>query len=80
MSAKQSSCDSTGACKPGTIDGITIKSHLSTAGFVAGGVLLAAGIVLVLLSPGPAREAGASVHVAPAVGANGGGAVLSGAW
>ena len=48
------------------IDGYHLMTNLSTAGFVAGGVLAATGIVLVVTAPrgGPATEA----WVAPAIG------------
>ncbi len=47
----------------------------STIAFVAGGVALAAGVVLVLTAP-----SGHAIHVAPAVGQGYGGVSIGGAW
>jgi hypothetical protein len=72
-------CDSTKACDPGVVGGARSAATVSTIGFVAGGLLLASGVTLVLLTP--KRESyGARLSAAPAVGLNSGGLSLEGAW
>ena len=52
ISAKSAgNCDDAGLCDTGTRDKVYQSGNISTASFVAGGVLLAAGVVMVLLSP-----------------------------
>jgi hypothetical protein len=77
MSAK---CDATAkVCDPGVIDDANGAATISTIGFVAGGVLVAGGLTMVLLAP--KRESnGARITAAPTVGMNGGGLSLGGAW
>jgi len=62
-------CDSTGLSLRS--DAVTF-GNVSTVGFIAGGVLLAAGATLWILAPS------SSVQAAPAVGTNGGGVVVTG--
>jgi hypothetical protein len=57
-----------------TKDGLT-DATISTVGFIAGGVLAATGIVLVVTAP-----SGKTVHAAPAVGSNFLGLSLSADW
>jgi hypothetical protein len=62
-------------CSPaGQDDGRTAhqQATVSTVGFIAGGALLAAGVVVYLAAP--------RVAVAPMVGSNGGGVAVGGAW
>jgi hypothetical protein len=81
MSAKSSSCDASNSCKAGSIDDIRSKALVSDVGFGVGGVLLATGVALILLSPSTHTDAQVGVRVLPAVGANGaGGVVVGGAW
>lgn len=67
------------------LDGAKTSGTMSTIAFIAGGVLLAGGVVLFLVTPAASKEAGArkgpqrSAWIAPAVG-NGVGAVVGGAW
>jgi hypothetical protein len=49
------------------------QATASTVGFIAGGVLAAGGIVLILTAP-------SGVQVSPSVGAGYGGVSLTGAW
>jgi hypothetical protein len=63
-----------GAGVQATKDGLT-DATISTVGFVAGGVLAAAGVVLVLTAP-----SGKAVHAAPAVGSSFVGLSLSTDW
>jgi hypothetical protein len=51
----------------------------STVGFVAGGALLAGGILLFVLAPRSTSKT-AAFHVEPAVASNGAGVVFGGAW
>jgi hypothetical protein len=53
---------------------------LSDVGFIAGGVLAAAGIVLVLTAPSSKPQVGTNVHVMPAVGQSFTGLTLAGDW
>jgi hypothetical protein len=74
-------CDANNVCDPGTIGGIKSAAMVSDVGWIAGGVLLAGGVALVLLAPGASHEGrSASVKVAPALLASGGGAVIGGSW
>lgn len=63
----------------GSLSGARSAASASDVGFIAGGVLLAGGLALVILAPGSHPE-GASVKVAPVVGTNSGGLVLGGQW
>jgi len=67
---------SNGTCPPSEasdLNGFHTMGTLSTVGFVAGGVLAAAGIVMVLLAPSPKKEHAA--RVVPVVGPTGVGMV-----
>jgi hypothetical protein len=66
-------------CDPGTSSGIKTAALLSDVGWIAGGVLLASGAAIVLVTPG-VHERAVSLRVAPALVADGAGAVLGGAW
>jgi hypothetical protein len=70
-------CDAAGQCNAGPLSDARNHANVSTVGFVAGGVLLAAGVGLVVF--GPKGRAG-SVQVAPAVAAGSGGIVLGGSF
>jgi hypothetical protein len=48
--------------------------------FILGGVAVAGGVALVLTAPSRTTSQAATVRVAPAVGAGGGGMTLVGAW
>ena len=84
LSAPQ--CDTAAkVCDPGVIDDAKSAATVSTIGFVAGGVLLAGGVTLVLLSPKAGQSAtaetkSARLSAAPLVGTKGGGLSLRGAW
>jgi hypothetical protein len=81
MSVKGSSCNGSNVCRDGSIDDIRSKAVVSDVGFVAGGVLLAAGAALVLLAPGTHGEAALRTRIVPVVGADGScGAVVGGRW
>jgi hypothetical protein len=80
MSEKGSHCDSNKTCDPGTVDDLRTKASVSNVGLIAGGVLLAAGLTIVLVAPKGSQETAAKIRLAPSVGANGGGAVLSGSF
>jgi hypothetical protein len=76
------SADCPGACAPtGTASSILTDGNFSTAGLVAGGVLLAGGVTMFLLAPkGGSEEPRASVTLVPAVGPSAGGLQLAGRW
>lgn len=77
-SAAQTACPDRCATSTGVTDWNDARSagNLSTVGFVAGGVLVAAGVVLWLATPPARGEAGAGVAVGIAPGA----LELRGAW
>ena len=56
------------------------SATVSTVGFVAGGLAVAAGVTLVLLAPGSGGNRGAAVNVAPSIGPGSAGAVLKGVF
>ena len=70
-------CDANGYCASGPLSDAHSHATVSTVGFVAGGVLLAAGVTLVIFGP---RGAAGSVQVAPAVAAGSGGVVMGGSF
>ena len=79
MSSKSNAnCDANGYCTPGPLSDARTQATGSTIAFVAGGVLLAAGVTLVLLAPKSATSA--RVVVAPSVGERSGGVVVGGAF
>ncbi|MDB4997817.1 MAG: hypothetical protein JWM74_5249 [Myxococcaceae bacterium] len=55
-------------------------STISTVSFILGGVAVAGGVALVLTAPTRASSQAATVRVAPAVGAGGGGMTMLGTW
>jgi hypothetical protein len=76
-------CNAASVCDPGSLGGVRSSATASTIGFVAGGVLLAGGVALVLWGPkGDAMPAttGMSLKVAPAVGARDLGIQLGATW
>jgi hypothetical protein len=73
----KANCDSNGYCSAGSLSDAHSHANVSTAGFVAGGVLLAAGVALVIFGP---RGAAGSVQVAPAVAAGSGGVIVGGSF
>jgi hypothetical protein len=73
-------CDASNACKPGPLSDARTSATISSVGFIAGGVLLAGGAALVLLSPRGTATERAALHVAPAVGARDAGLLLQGSW
>ena len=74
LSAKSSDCPDD-VCKPGDKSTVTTDAHISTAGFIAGGVLLAAGAGMVIFAP---RSANAhpetALRLVPIFGSGGAGA------
>jgi hypothetical protein len=70
-------CDPNGYCASGPLNDARNHATVSTVGFIAGGVLLAAGIGLVIFGP---RERAGSVQVGPTVGAGSGGLVVGGVF
>jgi hypothetical protein len=70
-------CDA-GGCDPGTRSGIESAATLSTVGFVAGGVLLAAGVVILRFAPREVRASG--LRIAPVATAAGGAMFLGGSF
>jgi len=79
LTNKSSDCHE-GVCTPGSSATVYGQGNVSTAGFVAGGVLLAGGVTLVLLAPKPAGGGGASVTLTPLVGGAVTGLDVAGRW
>jgi len=76
-------CNANNQCQPGPLSSARSAALGSDVGFIAGGVLLAAGAALVLLTPSANsanEKSTASLKVAPMVGTTGGGVVLGGSW
>ncbi len=80
-------CDASGACDPGKLSDANSAATISTVGFIAGGVLVAGGVALVLFGPSgntasaaPASGAGTTLKLAPLVGARDAGLLLGGSW
>jgi hypothetical protein len=73
-------CDANNACDPGSTDAIKSAAFVSDVGWVGGGVLLAAGAALVLLSPSEKHERVAKVEVTPTAASNGAGLAVRGTW
>lgn len=72
-------CDAVAkVCDPGVLDEARRDATISTVGFVAGAALLVGGLTLVVVAP--KNPMSARVQTAPAIGANGGGLSLQGAW
>ena len=84
LSAPQ--CDtSSKMCDRGVISDARSAATVSTIGFIAGGVLVASGVMLVLLAPKGGGSAGietksAHLSATPMIGMNVGGLSLRGAW
>lgn len=73
-------CNPSGVCDPGTVSGIKTAALVSDIGWIAGGVLMATGLALILFSPNGSGGHAASVRVVPVVTANGGGIAAGGSW
>lgn len=73
-------CDAANVCDAGPLSSARSAAVAADVGFIAGGVLLAAGAALVLIAPGGAHEGQASVKIAPIAAAGGGGLVVGGGW
>lgn len=70
-------CDANGYCAPGPLGDARTHANVSTVAFVAGGVMLASGVALVLFAPSGSKG---SVEVAPAVAEKSGSLVLRGVF
>lgn len=73
-------CNSDNFCDPDPLHSARNAATVSDVGFIGGGVLLAAGLALVVLSPGGGHEKAAGVAVAPMVATGGGGLSLQGGF
>jgi hypothetical protein len=70
-------CDANGYCASGPLGDARSHANVATVGFVVGGLLLAAGVALVVFAPSGSN---ARVEVAPAVAERSGGAVVGGVF
>jgi hypothetical protein len=76
---KSAHCDPNNRCDFGTSSAIRTAAAVSDVGWIAGGVLAATGITLVLLAPKSSHEA-ASMALAPQVDVHGVGVRIVGRW
>jgi hypothetical protein len=75
-----SSCQAQRGSEDGALGAARTWATVSTAGFIAGGAVLAVGALLVLTAPKPASTSSASLVVSPIAGPRQAGAALVGAW
>lgn len=74
-------CTTDGYCQPGPLADARANATVSTVGFVAGGVLLATGLTLVLVAPKSVPSASAlRVEVSPSFGTSYAGLLAGGRW
>jgi hypothetical protein len=67
-------------CDPGTVSGIKTAANVSNVGWIAGGVLLAGGVGLVIFAPRDSTASTSGVRLVPAMTASGGQLVIGGAF
>jgi len=72
-------CDVANFCDAGPLKNARSSATIADVGLIAGGVLVAGGLTLVIVSPGRAQEGTARVRLAPMVGAVSG-FVIGGGW
>jgi hypothetical protein len=80
LSTKSSDCRTETTCTPGSASKALTQGNISTIGFVAGGVLAAGGLTMVLLAPKKRDTGAATVQASPLVGEAAGGVMVSGGW
>ena len=80
LSTKSSHCYANICTPPGTASTAYQQATISTLGLIAGGVLVAGGLGLVLLAPGGERSSTTSVAIQTLAGPSTVGADLSGRW
>ncbi len=80
LSTKSSHCPTETTCSRGSASTVTSDATISTVGFIAGGVLAAVGLTLVLVAPGKEQAHAARVEAGPLVGGGSGGLMVSGRW
>jgi hypothetical protein len=73
-------CDASHLCDGGPLSSARSAATACDISLIAGGVLLAGGLTVVLLSPSAHHESAMSMRLAPVVGTNGGGATVGGSW
>ncbi len=75
-------CDASNVCDPGTTSGIDGAALGSTVGFVAGSVLVASGLALLVFGPnkGPERAGLGDLRVTPVATPNGSGLFVGGSF
>jgi hypothetical protein len=76
-------CDASNACDGGPLSDARNASTVSTIGVIAGGVLVAGGLTLILVAPKASHAPDAAVgllRLAPMVGPGHAGAALGGSW
>jgi hypothetical protein len=72
-------CDANNFCDPGPLDSGRNAANGASVGFIAGGVLLAGGLAIVLLAPSDGAKTG-GLWLTPVVGSSGGGVAAAGSW
>jgi hypothetical protein len=79
LATKGAHCNG-GVCDPGSTSTAYTQGNVSTTGFVAGGILAAAGLAMFLMAPTGGGESTRGVALAPVLGPTEGGVQLGGAW
>lgn len=79
LSTKGSNCPTETTCAPGTAQKALEQGTVSTVAFVAGGVLAAAGVTLVLLAP-KSDSGSARIEATPTLATGAGGILVRGNW
>jgi hypothetical protein len=80
---KNANCDANNLCDAGPLGSAKSAATLSDVGFIAGGLLVAGGVALIVLAPKGAHGASSgvgTVRLAPVAAPGRGGFVLGGAW
>lgn len=73
-------CNDKNECKPGPLDDARSSASVATVGFVAGALLAAGGVTLILVSPSRGSTSAKGLEAAPAVAHNEAGLLLRGRW
>jgi hypothetical protein len=78
-STGDANCDEKNTCEKGPLADARSAATVSTIGFIAGGVLLAGGVSLILLAPSRSKS-GRSLEAAPSVATSEAGLLFRGRW
>jgi hypothetical protein len=73
-------CNENNECKPGPLDDARSSASVATVGFVAGALLVAAGVTLIFVSPSRASGSAKRIEITPSVAQRDAGLLLRGTW